>query len=197
MFKTLFQERLGSEFESRRARNLCYSIRAFAAFLRTDHSTLSQILRGTRRVPSNRIRKWATTLRMGAEEIALYRAAESAPDAGTHLRNEQLRQWAEEARSIVNGPVHLEMIRLSRQQEFRADCRWIAARLGVDVDTVNIALSRLLRLRLLAATGPDQWKDSTGIQDLTESAFLGVALERVRRSAGENSAESLQDKFGG
>jgi transcriptional regulator with XRE-family HTH domain len=194
---TLFSERLRREFETRRERNPRYSLRAFAGFLRTDHSTLSQILRGARRVPPGRIRVWSKILGMGAEEISLYAAAESAPDAATHRKHELLRHWTAEAESITNGPIHLQIIRLSRNPDFRADCRWIAARLKVDVDEVNIALSRLLRLRLLAAAAPNQWMDLTGISQLTERAFLGVALERVRESAGDFHSEIMRNEFGG
>jgi transcriptional regulator with XRE-family HTH domain len=194
---TLFHERLRREFESRRSRNSRYSLRAFAAFLRADHSTLSQIFRGARRVPAGRIRVWAKLLGMGAEEIALYVAAESAPAAAVHQKHEQLRHWTAEAAGIMNSPLHLQIVRLSRRPDFRADCRWIAGNLAVEVDAVNIALSRLLRLRLLAATSPNQWKDTTGIAELTESAFLSVALERVRECAGEFHPVMMRNAFGG
>jgi hypothetical protein len=78
---------------------------------------------------------------------------------------------------------------LSRAPNFRADCRWIAEQLDVNVDDVNIAFSRLLRLRLIAANGPDKWTDRTGISHLTEREFLRIALGRVRESAFEFGAK--------
>jgi transcriptional regulator with XRE-family HTH domain len=189
MIQTPFCERLCREFQSRRNRNSRYSIRALAVSLRTDHSTLSQILRGRRRVPTNRIAAWAKMLGMGEEEISFYVAAESAPDAAAHARHEQLRQWTAEAASIVREPVHFRILELSRAPNFRADCRWIAEQLDVNVDDVNIAFSRLLRLRLIAANGPDKWTDRTGISHLTEREFLRIALGRVRESAFEFGAK--------
>src|SRR5271168_1005637 len=44
-----FRAKLAEQFEARRERNPRYSLRAFAAFLGADHSTLSRILRGARR----------------------------------------------------------------------------------------------------------------------------------------------------
>jgi transcriptional regulator with XRE-family HTH domain len=190
MFHTLFGERLCREFESRRKRNSRYSIRAFATFLRTDHSTLSQILRGTRRVPVNRISVWAKKLGMSDEEIALYAAAESAPDTAAHARQEQIRHWTAEAASLVREPLHLQILELSRKPNFRADCRWIATQLNVTVDEVNIAFSRLLRLRLVTANGPDKWTDLTCIPQLTEREFLDMALARARESAFEFGVKS-------
>jgi hypothetical protein len=183
MFQTLFRERLSREFEFRRGRNPRYSIRAFAAFLRTDHSTLSQILHGARRVPMNRMVAWSKKLSMDDEEIAFYLAAESAPTPAIHARQEQLRQWTAEASSIICDPIHLQILELSRTQNFRADCHLIATQLNVSVDDVNIAFSRLLRLRLIAADGPGKWTDLTGIQQLTEREFINMALARVREYA--------------
>ena len=44
-----FRERLQAELAQRCGRNARYSLRAFANFLETDHASLSQLLRGTRR----------------------------------------------------------------------------------------------------------------------------------------------------
>jgi transcriptional regulator with XRE-family HTH domain len=191
MIRTLFCERLRNEFELRRKRNPRYSIRAFAAFLRTDHSTLSQIMRGARRVPVNRIGAWAKKLGIGEEEVTLYAAAESGPDPLAYARHEQLSHWIAEAASIIREPIHLQILELSRAKNFRADCRWIAGQLDVNVDEVNIAFSRLLRLRLIAAIERDTWADLTGIPQLTEREFLGMALARVRESVFELSAKSF------
>jgi hypothetical protein len=190
MIRTLFSERLCGEFESRQNRNPRYSIRGFAAFLRTDHSTLSQILRGARRVPANRIGAWAKKLGMGVEEITFYIAAEAAPDAAAHARNEHLRHWTAEAASIAREPIHFRILELSHAPKFRADCRWIGRQLNASVDQVNVAFSRLLRLRLIAADGVNNWTDLTGIPQISEREFLGMALARVRESAIEFSARA-------
>jgi hypothetical protein len=179
-----FRERLRQELESRRKKNPRYSVRALAAFLKTDHSTLAQILRGTRRVPVSCLRAWTRKLRIGAEQTAAYIAAEHAPDAQTAQRQHQLRHWTAEAMALTSEPAHLHILRLCRAREFRADCRWIAAQAGVGVDEVNMALSRLLRLGLLQANA-EGWSDSTGLRRLTAREFLNVALARVRKESTE------------
>lgn len=180
-----FRERLQREFNQRREKNSRYSLRAFAAFLATDHSTLSQILRGTRPVPVRQIRAWARKLEMPIEEAAVYVAAEHAPDPALADRDDQMRHWTAEATEIVANRTHFEILRLSRTRGFRADSRWIATKIGVDVDAVNLALSRLLRLRLLEAGVAGKWTDTTGLADLTEKEFRKLALARVREQAAE------------
>jgi transcriptional regulator with XRE-family HTH domain len=181
---TRFRDRLESELRARREKNARYSLRAFAAHLGTDHSTLSQILRGARGIPIRQLRSWAKTLGFTAEETAVYVAAEHVPDDATAARQQQLRHWTAEAIAIVTEPAHWEIVRLARAPGFRPDSRWIAAEAGLSADAVNVALSRLLRLGLLEAVSTREWKDLTGAA--TERSFRKLALQRVREKAAEN-----------
>ena len=182
-----FRDKLESEFTSRRARNARYSLRAFAAFLETDHSTLSQILKGSRRVPVGQIRTWSRRLGLSREEAAVYVASEHVPSAGDAAREAQLRHWTAEAMAIVTEPVHWEMIRLSRTSEFRADSRWLAKQAGATIDAVNMAFTRLLRLELIEARSTGAWSERTGLQPLTEAGFRKLALARVREKAAQSN----------
>jgi hypothetical protein len=105
------------------------------------------------------------------------------PDALVADREQQLRHWTEEALSVVNHPAHLGILKLCRKPEFKADSPWIAQRIGANIDEVNLALTRLLRLRLLQSTAPNEWKDVSGLAKLTEKEFHRIALARVREKA--------------
>jgi transcriptional regulator with XRE-family HTH domain len=166
-----FSARLAHELETRRGKNARYSLRAFAAYLGTDHSTLSQVLRGRRRAPARQIRAWAKKLGLGAEEASVWVAVE-------HPDSEADRQWTAEAMGIVTERVHWQILDLCRAPEFRADSRWVAERTGVSTDEVNLALSRLLRLGLLEMNA-GRWKERTGLREFTETEFRKIALTRV------------------
>ncbi len=181
----MFREKLESEFAARRAKNPRHSLRAFAAFLGADHSTLAQILRGSRRAPAAQIRAWSRKLGLSQEEAAVYIAAEHVPDDATAQRQHQLRHWTAEALGVVTERAHWEIVRLSRSDGFQPDCRWIAQQTQLTVDQVNVALSRLLRLRLLEIGAAGKWKDLTGIPALTERQFRKLALARIRQMAKE------------
>jgi transcriptional regulator with XRE-family HTH domain len=178
-----FRERLRQEFALRRVKNARYSLRAFAAFLGSDHSTLSQILRSKRRITDARIRSWSAKLGLDKEEVSVYLAAARLPDGATALQQKQLRHWTADAMAVVTDRVHWQMLRLAAVPEFRADCRWIAERTGASVDQVNLALATLLRLRLLTVTANGAWVQSTGLAPLTETAFRHMALTRAREYA--------------
>jgi DNA-binding transcriptional regulator YdaS (Cro superfamily) len=183
MLRSSFRKRLERELEIRREKNPRYSLRAFVAFLGTDHSNLSQILRDARRIPAGRIRMWGKKLGMAPEEIAVYIAAQHVPDTATGQRQAQMQHWTAESMAIVTDSTHWHILRLSHAREFQADCRWVAAQIGADVDQVNLALSRLLRLRLLAIAPAGKWKDLTGAGQGTETEFQKRALVRVREMA--------------
>jgi len=184
-----FRGRLAAEFRARRAKNPRYSLRAFAAFLKTDHSSLSQILRSLRRIPARQIRSWGRKLGLLPEESAAYIAAEHVPDEPASRRQGQLRHWTAEAMAIVTGDLHRQMLCLTRTRGFRPDCRWIGRQSGATVDQVNMALSRLLRLRLLEITSTGVWKDLAGLNELERESFVRLALTRVREKAAEDGIE--------
>lgn len=184
-----FLDRLMREFEARQASNKRYSLRAFATFLNTDHSTLSQILRGTRRIPTAQLRQWGGKLGMSPEEVSVYVAAQYVPSTQVIDRQEQLRHWTAEGLAIVTDPCHWQIVELTRKRGFRADCRVIAEQVGVSVDRVNVALARLLRLRLLEIRPGARWKDLLGPGGRTAAGFRKLALVRIRELAAKDGLE--------
>lgn len=180
-----FRDKLAEEFADRRQKNTRYSLRAFAAFLETDHSTLSQVLRGRRGVTTPQIRAWARKLNIDSDTAAAYVAAEHLDDESSRLRANQLRHWTAEAIAIAAEPVHWRIVKLCRMRGSRPDSRWIASQTGAGVDQVNVALARLLRLRLIEMRSPGGWADLLPAAQ-TERDFRRIALSRIRRQAAEH-----------
>jgi len=145
---------------------------------------------GERRATSKQLRTIGLKLGMSTEEITVLLAAEHVPDASTTRRQEMLRHWTAEALAVVTGRTHWEILKLSRATGFRADCRWIARQVGVTVDEVNVALTRLLRLELIDG----QWRDQTLLVKLTEGEFRKLALARIRKKAAEDQITFQKDK---
>ena len=190
----MFGERLAEEFAARKRGNPRYSLRAFAAFLGADHSTVSQVMRGSRRATVAQVRGWARALRIPPEEIAVLLAAEQVPDQSTAKRQAMLRHWTAEAQALLRDGVHLDVLRLCGTAEFRPDCRWIAERAGVEPDAVNLALQRLLRLDLIELTAAGRWLDLCGLGSATPREFRRVALARVREKAAEDRVNFGKDR---
>lgn len=125
-----FRAVLQDEFERRRSANRRYSLRSFARDLVVDHSTLSQILRGKRRLTGRIVRAFGRRLRLAPAAVAELCA----------LENETA------VLSALDRP------------NFRSDSRWIASMVGIPLDEVNITLQRLLRKRIVTMTTRARWE---------------------------------------
>jgi transcriptional regulator with XRE-family HTH domain len=120
---------LHRELERRRAANRRYSLRSFARDLDINHSTLSQILRGKRRLTGRTVRAFGGRLRLAPAEIA-------------------------ELCAVENEAAVLTAIGRSN---FRADSRWIATMVGIPLDEVNVTIQRLLRKRIMTMASRARW----------------------------------------
>jgi transcriptional regulator with XRE-family HTH domain len=125
-----FRALLVAELERRRAANARYSLRSFARDLGVDHSTLSQILRGKRRLTARTVRALGRKLRLAAPQIG-------------------------ELCALENEAVVLTAL---DRTNFQADSRWIATMVGIPLDEVNVAIQRLLRKRIVAMTARARWQ---------------------------------------
>lgn len=151
---------LQAELGSRCASNRQYSLRAFAKSLGVDHSSLSQMLRGKRRITPETVGDFCTKLGVDAARAAAFQSEATMNTrevpAAVYDAIVQLAQDAAGLMSEWSGYAILELVRL---RDFRPDTRWIANVLGVTPDEVNVSLQRLLRLGLLEMTDTTKWRD--------------------------------------
>ncbi len=117
-----FRRRLQQELAERCSRNPRYSLRAFALWLRVDHSTLTQLIRGIRPITPATVGCLGVRLGLDRVEVDGYLTGSMAigPVDGATLSDAILR--------LVGRP------------GFRPDSRWIARTLGVTSDDVNSIL---------------------------------------------------------
>jgi transcriptional regulator with XRE-family HTH domain len=124
-----FRKILLTEFDRRRTTNPRYSLRSFARSLSVDHSALSQILRGKRRLTARTVHALGRRLRLSPSAIAEHCAAEHE--------------------TAVLAALH--------RPGFRADSRWLSSMVGIPVDDVNVTLQRLLRKRMVSMKSHTRW----------------------------------------
>ena len=154
-----FHQLLQHELARRCGDNPQYSLRAFAQSLGVDHSTLSQILRGKRRLTPESIRALGSALRLSDAEIDSLLTFEER--VGGDAWERHVAQLQEEAMVVIGQWHHFAILELTRLESFRPDCRWIARVLDVPVDDVNLALTRLLHLGLLRMVDSSTWLDTS------------------------------------
>ena len=186
-----FRLRLQSELAERCARNPQYSLRSFALHLAIDHSTLSQLLRGKRKLTEAAIRKLASAMKLGPDEIEPYLAHQRRWPAADPRVDEATRLTREAAEMIADW-YHYAILELTRLESFRADSSWVARVLGISTDEVNIALVRLCHLGLLAMEG-DRWVDRSQGLVLSMEDFTQAAIDRLWSQVRELALASMRD----
>ena len=191
-----FRHFLQTELARRCARNKQYSLRAFAKFLEMDHSTLSQLLRGTRRITDRTVRRCGIRLGLDEESVIEFMRAKNSESASNEAALVEVRKMASDTASLIAEWQHHAILELVRIRDFRPDSRWIARVLGLSIDEVNVALQRLLRLGLLSMDAPDRWTDRSGDVTASVQGFTRTALQRLVENAGKRLVE-LVDKPAG
>jgi uncharacterized protein (TIGR02147 family) len=157
-------------------RNPRYSLRSFARSLGINHSTLSQVLRGKRRLSARALEVVGKRMGLSDETVHAYAENSSKTPKGKNYP-EAIRRISFDLDTFQLLSVwhHHAILELIQIQKFKTDSRWIAHTLGIAVEDVNIALQRLLRLGLLEMRGPNDWIDKSvdaeiHTDDLTEQA---------------------------
>jgi len=181
------------ELARRCAANEGYSLRAFARFLRTDHASLSQILRGKRRLSEATIRRLGARLgldeRRVEELVFVERSAEKHPGAVDVAAVHELTGRALESLSNWHDWAILELTRL---ECFTPDVRWISRVLDGSPDDVQRALHRLVSLGFLEMRARDRWTDRTGHVLENAEQFAAAAVERLAEELHELAVRSLR-----
>ncbi len=172
---------LQAELGRRCARNLQYSLRAFAKYLAVDHATISQLMRGKRALTARTILKLGTRLGLDRHAIDRYVAHEAFWGSGatSEATVTELQQLASDAATVISDWYHYAILELTRLHHFKPDTRWIARVLGITPDEVNLALSRLIRLGLLEMVDRDRWIDKSGDTTASLAEFSETAIRHL------------------
>jgi uncharacterized protein (TIGR02147 family) len=174
-------------------RNPRFSLRSFAKQLGIDHSTLSQILRGRRRLSARALEAVGKRMGLREEVLRAYREHSRKKTDAKRLP-EKLRSlhFDLDTFQLLSVWHHGAILELIQVQGFKTDSRWIAKTLGIAVEDVNIALQRLLRLGLLVMSGRDRWVDESGDAEFHSAALTEAASNQMNVEMHELAVEAIQ-----
>lgn len=182
-----FRQVLVRELARRCDVNPRYSLRAFAAALEVDHSTLSQLLRDRRAMTERTIRMLGPKVGLSDWEIERQIIRERGVDPWP-----EADRLTEDVVQLLAEWHHFAILELCRLGQFRADSRWIARALDLEVDEVNLSVQRLARLGLLEMRG-ERWVDlSEDLYGDIEDLQVAV-VRRLATQLGDLSVRRLLD----
>jgi uncharacterized protein (TIGR02147 family) len=196
-----FREHLRNELARRCAANDRYSLRAFARFLRIDHATLSQVLRGKRAITPAAVRRLAARLDLEATAVEGYCLEETTAkrrmsrESASDVDADAMRDITDHAVGTLTSWHDWAILELTRVSTFVADACWVSRVLDCTVDDVQLALHRLTSLGFLEMVAPDRWVDRTGQVETTEDYALAT-VERLAERLRDLSVRALRRSDG-
>lgn len=162
-FRIYLQETLAEHC----AKNARYSLRSFARRLKVHHSSLSQVLRGKRKLTERMIRDMGSRTGLSPEEIDAFVDYERRFPSNHSPREIQTQQ---------------AILDLVGFEHFRTDVGWISRVLGMSPDDINVALAQLIAMGKLRMAAPDRWSIAKESSDGKRSR----AVANPRKGAGKS-----------
>ena len=154
---------LRDELNRRSLRNSSYSLRSFASAIGLDPSLLSKILNGKRKVSLSTIQQvssnlgWEVFLRE-IEEVYITSEREFSPLSADDFK-------------VISEWYHFAILEVLELSESVKTHDWIAKKLGLEVEQVNQALGRLVKVGLLEVTKEGSSYRQVSKRTSTLSAF--------------------------
>lgn len=165
---TSFRTFLRNELLRRTKKNPSYSLRAFAAALGMDASTLSKILNGKRPIGRKTIEQIGKKMGLSSHEIAKYLRITKEIDEETQLQQHYLTLAADQF-AIIKDWHHFAIRSLISTKVFKPDRKWIAKVLELSVKEVDAAVERLVRVGLITVDKNGRWKSTGSLSSLGQS----------------------------
>ncbi len=184
---------LRERFQAATARNHRYSLRSFAKQLGIDHSTLSQVMRSKRKLSPRALAAIGKRIGLSDEAIQVYaqilKRGTRSSRAPENIRSVSLDL---DTFQLLSAWYHLAILELIQIKGFQTDSRWIAKTLGISVAEVNVALQRLLRLRLLEMREANRWLDKSGDAEFRSAALTETASNQINQDVHRFIIEALE-----
>jgi uncharacterized protein (TIGR02147 family) len=144
------KELLASELKKRKDRNPNFSLRAFARWLGISPSQLSQMLTGKRPITLSTMKKISHRLDLSPLEHKELMTSLIADTSSMDSEKERKKLLLQEDKfRLISDWYHFAILSLTRIKDAQSDPRWIARRLGINVEEANQALLRLERMGII------------------------------------------------
>lgn len=182
---------LQNELLSRCRRNPNYSLRAFARSLRLDGSALSKMLKGKRAITPSTLTRVATQMGLDPEIIRKFQTA--LPPIGHAMRPKMdYQQLSLDAFRVVSDWYHYAVLELTKVKNFEPSPKAVAKALGLTVSEVNIAVERLVRLKMLEISEDGTWR-CTGNHTTGEAELRDLAFRKLQKQVLEMAVQALDN----
>ena len=145
-----YRDILRVEFQSRKARNQYYSLRAFAQSIGIGSGALSEILNGKRNLGLNKASAIVEKLNFDdSEKEAFLNSVQSLPTKVVTENEIEKRELSLEVFEIVSSPTCMAILNAADLDTFQLTEEWLAKKLSLKQDEVKHALTLMRSVGLI------------------------------------------------
>lgn len=151
--ENIILQKLHAELKSRKSLNPRYSLRAFARSLGISPGTLSQILNSKKPISPKILEKVFQKLNLEGTSLENLKEVHSDIKKWRSVKNLNERNNVEiddETFSLISDWYHYAILELVKLDDFEPNIKWIASKLGLEIEIAEKGIERLLKLELLA-----------------------------------------------
>ncbi len=183
--KDEFLRFLHRELSERLQKNPAYSMRAFARHIDLDQSLLTKVLQGKRRVSPVTTKKILEVL--GAEPALVAKVMQKSSE-----RAGQFEAMEDEAFSFIKGWHHFAILELMKLASFVPDEDYVSQRLGLHIEVVREALTRLEDLGMISRE-ENEWKLLKPNNTWASTSRTNEARRQLQKSLLEKSLTAIEE----
>lgn len=169
-------------------KNPQYSLRAFAQSLNVNHTTLSRIMNGQRRLTEKMQKTFSESLNLSPEEQRKYSGAVANIDDQKNFRD-----LSQDVFELIANWQHDCILELPRIYGFKPTPKNIAQALKINIHEVNAAIERLQRLELLTIDDKGQWYLSPDTTNITNTPSTNSAARKYQKEVLAQAIQAIDD----
>lgn len=195
---------LAKELEDRQRKNKSYSLRAFSRHLGVTPAFISQVFGGKRELSEVTGMKFVQKMKWPVKRRRLFMSLlqmQKAPDAETKKALEQqvkdfseldLLELQHDQFELISLWHHFAIVELIRLPQFKADPKWIARRLNIDIESATSGWERLQRIGLIKKEVTGKWVQSQPFYGI--KAVPSEAIRNFHRSHLKAALAALENQ---
>lgn len=200
-----YRDILREHFLVRKEVNPSYSLRSYARDLEMPSSNLSSVLNGKQGLSFNTANNISNKLRINGDEREKFLNLVLATDGRSKKVKLQAQKYLDENCiesdkkqvqddffKLISDWYYFAILELMTLDYFVSDHEWIANKLQLEVTTVDKALERLLRLKLIDRK--DGAYLSTGVQLDTSYDIPSVFIKKINAQLINKAAQSINEQ---
>ena len=152
-----YRDILRIEFQSRKARNQYYSLRAFAQSIGIGSGALSEILNGKRNLGLNKANAIIEKLNFDEnEKKAFLNSVQSVPCKVENKDEAEKRELSLEVFELVSSPTCMAILNAADLDKFELDEKWLAKKLNLKSEEVSHALTLMRSVGLVEVVNGEE-----------------------------------------